>query len=184
MIEQIQEVQRRLPSIVRSALESAPYLLAGFIGSNMEQRAQQNGAVAFAPSQSSRVATGTGALYRSFLPKDRNNITRITGTSVEIESKLRYAAIHEYGGKIQAKKKVSSVRRKKEVFAMEQFFWAKFKETGSPYYRNLALRINEYGFVTVPARPYFEPALKEFEDSGFDALLEQIMQPIAQIING
>lgn len=184
MIEQLQEIQRRFPAIVKSALESAPYLLAGYIGEQMDFRPAQNGAVAFAPSTSKNLATGKGDLYRSFLPKDKNNITKVSGTSVEIGSKLPYATIHEYGGEIRAKKKVSSLNRKKEVFAMEQFFWRKYFETGSPLYKNLALRINEFGFITMPARPYFEPAMQAFEKDGFDQLLDNIMQPIAAIING
>lgn len=184
MIEQLQEVQRRFPAIVKSALESAPYLLAGFIAEQMDFRAAQNDAVAFTTSDSKRLATGKGDLYRSFLPKDKNNITKVSGTSVEIGSKLIYAKIHEYGGIIKAKKKVSSLKRKKEVYAMEQMFWARYYETGSPLYKNLALRINEFGFITMPARPYFEPAMDEFDKSGFEQLLDNIMEPIVAIING
>lgn len=177
----IEQVQRQFPSIVKAALLQAPFLIAAYIGDEMERSPGQGNAVPFAPSSASKLQLGKGNLFRSYLPRDQNNVTNITGTSVVFGSKLAYAGIHETGGVIHAKKKIT--KGKKEVYAMAKYFWYKYKTTGSPYFRALALKVQRDGFITIKQRAYLAPAMKEFEQEGFTELGKYILNPIEAIFN-
>lgn len=122
----------------------------------------------------------TGALYRSFVPKSKNNIFKaeITENSIVINigSSLPYAKIHETGGLIVPKKRKPNFR-----YAMESFFWAKFYKTGSQYYKNLALKIRKKGFIRIPARKYITKATKKFEKEFLPLLLADFIGILERI---
>ncbi|MCU7494751.1 MAG: hypothetical protein HF314_12080 [Ignavibacteria bacterium] len=79
-----------------------------------------------------------------------------TATESVVGTNYKTAALHNFGGVIKAKKIVGSVKRKKDVFAMEQFFWMKWYESGKKdnYYKALAFHVHKTGQITVPARPF------------------------------
>ena len=77
---------------------------------------------------------------------DSNGLTAVLGT------KKPYAETQEFGQRISSKGK------------MHKFFWAKYKESqGNKFYKIMALSVLKHGFITIKARPYFKPAMKEFE---------------------
>ena len=146
--EVVPEVRR----IIKDEMLQIPFLMSALIGANMEKG---NRSTRIAPSTSNRVATQSGNLFQSFVPNKAGNLTKFTDTggvaSVEYGSKLEYARVHELGAFIRTKGK------------MEGFFWARYRETKLPYYRNIALKIRHRGGVQIPARPFFAPAVEEFK---------------------
>ena len=107
-----------------------------------------------APSTSTKLAINTGKLFRSFARGSEGNVYRVQESSgnfeLEYGSDLPYARIQETGGFIKSKGK------------MEGYFWARYKETGVAYFRNIAIKVRRVGGVNIPARPYFAPALQRF----------------------
>lgn len=161
------ELQNQLKPIINNQLLRFPFMMQAFIGSQMVNTGLKS---RIAPSTNARLEINTGNLFRSFARGSVGNIYKVNVSNnlyeLEYGSSLPYARIHEYGGVIKAKKKVSSVKRKKETWAMAQFFWAKFSETENKYFKNLALHVEKEGSVTIPKRPYFDPALQKVRTSG------------------
>lgn len=180
----VEKIIAEFPAIVQAALRQSPFLISAYIGEQMQRSGNPNGAIAFAPSTSQQLSLGKGDLFRSFIPRDKNNILNISGTSIEFGSKLPYAEIHETGGIVYAKKKASSRAKKKETFVMAQYFWYMHKKTASPYYKYLALKVERDGYISIPQRAYLKPALEKFEKEGFEHLLASIMTPIQRMLDG
>lgn len=167
----LQKIEGELPSYIKGAIKQLPVLMQGYIGQEMEFRGQGRNAVAFAPSSSTKLQLGTGALFRSFLPKDKNNRYVETPTGYTNESLLPYATIQDEGGFIKTKGK------------MEGYFWHRFKETKSPYYRSLALHVRKVGGVTIKARPYFKAAEKRLSDEGIPQFQQMILDRVIAILS-
>lgn len=66
------------------------------------------------------------------------------------------ASLMHFGGEIRAKKKLGSVKRKRDVWAMEQYFWSQYYKSNKKekLYMILALHMQKHNSVTVPARPF------------------------------
>ena len=66
------------------------------------------------------------------------------------------AALMQFGGVIKAKKILGSVKRKKNVWAMEQYFWSQWFKSGKKQklFMILALHMQKHDSLTVPARPF------------------------------
>lgn len=74
--------------------------------------------------------------------KLRRSITSvITGNRLRFTTSEPYAAIHNEGGTITVTKQ------------MNAFFWAKFKETGQPHWKRLAL-VKVSSKLTIPKRQF------------------------------
>jgi|GEM_PF-2714409 len=71
-------------------------------------------------------------------------------------SPLVYAALMHFGGEVKAKKILGSVKRKKDVYAMEQYFWRMWYVTNKKEkaFKIMALHVSKYGKFTVKARPF------------------------------
>lgn len=177
LLQKLERVEREFPEHLKGALKRMPFIFQGYIGAEMDFREQQRNSVAFAPSSSQKLQTGKGTLYKSFAPKDKNNIYEERSDGFTVGSKLPYATIQEYGGFVESKGKMTS------------FFWGKFYATGSPYYRNLALslmkkkREGKKVGVNMKAKPYFAPAEKKFSNEGVNELHNMVLKQIAAIIN-
>lgn len=68
----------------------------------------------------------------------------------------RGAALMHFGGEVKAKKKLGSVKRKKDVWAMEQYFWSQYYKSDKKekLFKILALHMQKHNSITVPARPF------------------------------
>lgn len=66
------------------------------------------------------------------------------------------AALMHFGGEVKAKKILGSVKRKKDVWAMEQYFWRRWFESGKKqkFFMILALHMQKHNSINVPARPF------------------------------
>lgn len=117
-----------------------------------------------------------GNLFRSFSRNNDNNIFKVqqSGDNFEVEygSKVPYALIHEYGGTINhpGGQPYKIIGNGKAVFVKKTDPEAKDLKKTKPH------------SITMPARPYFNPAVKKFEsenkwnDEVRDALIKGIQQ--------
>lgn len=159
-----------LRPVIIKAVERMPIVMQAYIGTNMTFQGQAD---RIAPSKDSKVATYSGALFRSFAKGQPGNVFKVTdqGSNFEVEygSSIKYAAIQEFGGFIKATpvtviKSKSGRKMNKSTYVMAQFFWAKYYTTKQPYFKRLALGVEKNGGVNIPARPYFTPAVDKLRN--------------------
>lgn len=147
----VAQLQGILRPIINDQLLRFPFVMQALIGTQMERSGLKE---RIAPSTSTKLAINTGKLFRSFARGSEGNVYRVQESSgnfeLEYGSDLPYARIQETGGFIKSKGK------------MEGYFWARYKETGVAYFRNIAIKVRRVGGVNIPARPYFAPALQRF----------------------
>lgn len=147
----VAQLQGILRPIINDQLLRFPFVMQAFIGTQIERSGLKE---RIAPSTSTKLAINTGKLFRSFARGSEGNVYRVRESSgnfeLEYGSDLPYARIQETGGFIKSKGK------------MEGYFWARYKETGVAYFRNIAIKVRRVGGVNIPARPYFAPALQRF----------------------
>ena len=135
------------------------------------------------PSSSAGLRIRTGGLLRSFLPKNKwglfSFVSTDRGLQVTVGSRRPYATIHETGGVIRAKRFKQTSRGVFPVMAL--YFFARYRETKSEYYKNLFLAVRKKGFVAIPARHYFSSAMEEFRRAQFPRLLGGFAQKLLQV---
>lgn len=167
----VAQLQGILRPIINDQLLRFPFVMQAFIGTQMERSGLKE---RIAPSTSTKLAINTGKLFRSFARSSEGNVYRVQESSgnfeLEYGSDLPYARIQETGGFIKTKGK------------MEGYFWARYKETGVAYFRNIAIKVRRVGGVNIPARPYFAPALQRFrQDNKYqDGVRTAIIKGIQQ----
>lgn len=167
----VAQLQGILRPIINDQLLRFPFVMQAFIGTQMERSGLKE---RIAPSTSTKLAINTGKLFRSFARGSEGNVYRVQESSgnfeLEYGSELPYARIQETGGFIKTKGK------------MEGYFWARYKETGVAYFRNIAIKVRRVGGVNIPARPYFAPALQRFrQDNKYeDGVRTAVIQGIQQ----
>jgi len=167
----VAQLQGILRPIINDQLLRFPFVMQAFIGTQMERSGLKE---RIAPSTSTKLAINTGKLFRSFARGSEGNVYRVQESSgnfeLEYGSDLPYARIQETGGFIKSKGK------------MEGYFWARYKETGVAYFRNIAIKVRRVGGVNIPARPYFAPALQRFrQDNKYqDGVRTAVIQGIQQ----
>lgn len=167
----VAQLQGILRPIINDQLLRFPFVMQAFIGTQMERSGLKE---RIAPSTSTKLAINTGKLFRSFARGSEGNVYRVQESSgnfeLEYGSDLPYARIQETGGFIKSKGK------------MEGYFWARYKETGVAYFRNIAIKVRRVGGVNIPARPYFAPALQRFrQDNKYqDGVRTAIIKGIQQ----
>ena len=165
----VAHLQGILKPIINDQLLRFPFVMQAFIGTQMERSGLKT---RIAPSTSTKVAINTGKLFRSFARGSEGNVYKVTESGgifgLEYGSDLPYARIQETGGFIASKGK------------MEGYFWARYRETGVAYFRNIALKVRRVGGVQIPARPYFAPAVQRFrQDTKYaDGVRSAIIQGI------
>ena len=177
----VAQLQGILKPIINDQLLRFPFVMQAFIGTQMERSGLKE---RIAPSTSTKLAINTGTLFRSFARGSEGNVYKVSESSgkfeVEYGSKVAYAKIHEYGGRVEALVEVSSVKRKKKTTTMAQYFWRKYIETGVKYFMYIAMKIERVGYVDIPARPYFAPAVQRFrQDNKYaDGVRSAVIQGI------
>lgn len=111
----------------------------------------------------------TRNLFRS-IQASATNDTAIASTN------RRGAALMNFGGEVKAIKKLGSVKRKKDVWAMEQYFWAMYYKSNKKenLYKILALHMQKHNSIVVPARPFMV-----LTDPYKDMIIEEIRRHVA-----
>jgi len=66
------------------------------------------------------------------------------------------ATLMHFGGEVKAKKKLGSVKRKKDVWAMEQYFWHQWYASNKKqkFFKILALHMQTHNSIYVDASPF------------------------------
>jgi len=170
--------------VIADQLQQFPAFMQISIAKFMKDQGGTGGATSRAPvfNSGNILYKTSGALFTSFIKNDPNNVYRASQSgnqfTLEYGSKIPYAKIHEYGGFIAAKKRASSVKRNKEVWVMSQYFWRKYMETKAPFFKRIALSIEVKGGVNMRARPYWNPAIKDFKSNGQPKFEQAIKQAI------
>lgn len=171
--QRLLDVKAKLPSALKTEARKSMYEVAAIMSSQYMRKGEGgNEQSVIGPSRSDKLGVGTGALYRSFLPGNENNELKIEvsddSISIESTSKLKYALVHEKGMFIASKGR------------MEKFFWGKFRSTGNPYMKAMALSVRKRGGVNIPARPFIAPSIKDWQDKQSSAMLGRIVKVIEQ----
>jgi len=155
--EQITNIIR---PVVADQLQQFPAFMQLSIAKFIKNQGATGGATNRAPvfNTGNSLFSVSGGLFQSFIKNNKNNVYKASQSgsqfTLEYGSKIPYARIHELGGFINAIKRASSVKRKKEVWVMAQFFWRKYMETKAPFFKRIALSIENKGGVNIKARPY------------------------------
>lgn len=171
----IEQLEQRLPEIIKGALKRVPVLFQGYIGVQFGDTGRKGSNFVAPKNTSNRLRIDTGRLFRSFLPNSADNILQFTqnGTQfgVTIGTKVPYAQIHEEGGTI------SQPRSQKQ----RRFFWAMYYQTKDEKFKFAAISPKPLT-IRIPARPYFKPATDEFLQKGIPSLQATIRQSIIDAI--
>lgn len=172
--------------VVADQLQQFPAFMQLSIAKFIKNQGATGGATNRAPvfNTGNNLFSVSGNLFQSFIKNNQNNIYRAStsGSQITLEygTKVPYAKIHEIGGFINAIKRASSVKRKRETYVMAQFFWRKYMETKAPFFKRIALSIEKKGGVNIKARPFWNPAIEDFKKSGQPKFERQMKQAIVQ----
>lgn len=203
MLFDVKHIARQIKQTAELIPEELPLYISKYLKSSSQGRG-------FAKSMNKNLQDKTGTLYRSFTPRDKNNITDIKynsdGVQITYGSKLPYASIHETGAFIKATpvtvirkykpttKKYNPIKNAKitmgekrtpfQTFQMARYFWAMYYKTEDENYKYTALSVHKLGGVKIPKREYFAPAMKDFEREGLPIILNEFLNNILSGANG
>lgn len=102
----------------------------------------------------------SGDMYNAVKAEKQNQFSAAVSVNVP------YAAVHEYGLKNQ----VATARQ-------IRFFWAMWRSTRDGMWKALALK----GSYTIPARPYYRPAIDEGKDEALNAVMREAASVLTRI---
>ncbi len=155
-----------IPNWLKDMGQRGAVAMQGFIGAEMgvadvsESYKQGKSNTAFNPAEETwsnekNLRVKGGRLLASFGKDSPDTLTKIENDkfslNVTVGSKLPYANVHEEGMQIKSKGR------------MHKYFWAMYYKTSNPFFERMALSVMARGGVTILPRPYFKPAVKEFE---------------------
>lgn len=125
-------------------------------------------------SSNPRLRVQSGRLLKSFTPKKPGSLSnvKITGYKVDINigTNLVYANPHEYGMFIKSKGR------------MHKYFWAKYASSRNEFYKIMALSVIKKGGIRLKKRPYFIPALVNFQKNYIQQWLTLIFNRILKAL--
>ena len=172
-------LKTELPKIMKRAMQDASMAISGYIGAYMSTRAvsaaYKSGASdsPFVNSTNRNPAKGegtlrlaSGRLFKSFQKGKDGNITEVeiveAAATLKIGSSVPYAAIHEYGGTIN--------HPGGTPYMIVDDGRVLFLKKGDPR----AVRTTRAHAITMPARPYLAPALRQFEKEALPTIQQNI----------
>lgn len=168
-------LEQRVPQALKSLVQQIPYILQPFVAEMLGDAGSRRDLSSADFSSSSRLQTRSGDLLRSLIPGEKWNIWKVKPTSdgidLEMGTEAPYAAIQDEGGKIKGTER------------MIRFFWAAYSKSQNDFWRILALSVRSKGYIQIKARPYWGPAMAEFEDDGVDIIIEMIVDELLEIWN-
>ena len=179
--------------VIADQMQQFPVFMQISIAKFMKDQGATGGATSAAPvfNTGNVLYKSSGNLFQSFIKNNPNNIYRAkqSGNKFELEygSKVVYAAIHEFGGFIKGTpltviKSKSGRKMKKETTKMAQFFWFKYYKTKAPFFKRIALSVEQKGGVDIKARPYWQNAINDFNSNVKERFTQQMRIAIVQQI--
>ena len=191
LTKNIESVAKLLFATISEVKAELPFNIAAQIQSNMgtgDKAYDKMKATWSSSQQLQHRGSNGGGLAQSF-GGGKNSSTEITiqdfSVKAKIGSKLPYANIHERGGFIAAKKyKVTKSGRK--IPAMAAYFWAMYFKSNqaNPFFKTMALSVTKKGGVDIPARPYFDSAIKAIQKHYDEVIYPDIELNIEKAWNG
>ena len=160
------ELQNQLKPIINNQLLRFPFMMQAYIGTfmkkttfNFDKMKTQEGFKNPNTGQGS-LRISKGNLFRSFSRGDINNIYKVnvSGNSYELEygSSVKYALIHEYGGTINHPGGTPYI-----IGEGGKAYFVKKSYSGER-----EVKFTKAHSISMPARPYFAPALQKVRTSG------------------
>lgn len=187
-----QKVMNAIRPVIADQLQQFPILMQVHLAKYIKNSGSVGGANERAPvfNTGSQIYNVTGGLWKSFVRRNSDgNIYKFSETKDGAQliwgTKVPYARIHEYGGKIKGTPvtilQTKSGRKYKDgktTVKMAQYFWWRYSETKAPFFKILALAAHKNKGVTIKARPFFEPAFEDFKSETQPKFKKQIEKAI------
>lgn len=154
MTDNLNQINQFFSKLKLKSTNNRPLMIkiAGHLADNVEHNIESQGADVPGGWPSGKMfggqqLIGQGNLLRSIQSKAEENEAMASTNRVG-------AALMNFGGEVKAKKILGSVKRKRDVWGMEQFFWRKWYESGEKEenWRILALHMMKHNSITVKAR--------------------------------
>lgn len=188
----VQSLKALFKPVIEDQLQTFPIFMQLELSKHIKNLGSVGGQNTNAPvfNTGNQIYSVSGKLWKSFVRRNtEGNIYQMqdipSGKKLIWGTSLPYANIHEFGGFIKGtpitviKSKAGRPMRKSTV-QMAQFFWAKWYETKSPFYRRLALSAERKKGVNMKARPFFAPAVKSFRADGQKKFEDQMKNAIVK----
>lgn len=163
---QITALERALPSYLEDLGEELQHVFHAFV----EESFQLSGGGG--QNTSDRLRVQTGALTRSFIPRQPGNATVLTTTGgvlrMSIGTSVAYARIHEEGGFVKSKGKMAG------------YMMARYIETRDEKWLYMSLSVKKKGGVMIRPRPYMAPASQELQRYAPDFVQRSLLHFLAR----
>jgi phage gpG-like protein len=159
--------------VIADQMQQFPVFMQISIAKFMKDQGATGGAssVATVFNTGDKLYKQKGTLFQSFIKNNANNVYKAkqSGNTFELEygTKVKYSAIHEFGGKINSTPK--SIR-----FALAMAI----KTNWSPMWTAIYGAMKNKGFIFIKPRPYFRPAIQDFKKNGQSKFEEQLKKAI------
>jgi phage gpG-like protein len=191
-----QKIMNAIRPVIADQIQKFPILMQVHLAKYIKNSGSVGGEYQSAPifNTGNQIYSVTGGLWKSFVRRNSNgNVYKFTetkdGAKLVWGTNIKYAAIHEYGGFIKGTPitvlKTSKGRVYKDgktTTKMSQFFWWRYSETKSPFFKILALSSHKNKGVNIKARPYFQPALDDFKSTSQQTFKKQIENSIVETL--
>lgn len=175
----LQQAMDVVNPVIADQLQMFPAFMQASIAKFIKDQGATGGATSVATvfNTGDKLHSMKGTLFQSFIKGNVNNIYKSnrSGTQFTLEygTKVKYAKIHEYGGKINATPK--SIK-----FALAMAIKTNWSPMWKAIYGSLkgSKAAKNKGFILMKARPYFKPAVEDFKKTGQKEFELQIRKAI------
>jgi hypothetical protein len=196
MSERLTRLERDILGIVKKGAQTLPFEISAFVLDRMDftkPKVGKKGVRRLPPNKGDRLRTLYGNLTRALTPGQKGNVSEVSlggksivnikfGFDPKTQVKqgprtgdLRYGVLHEYGGTIKHPGGTAYFSSKgKTRFVSNESAGKYFAKTGRELPRTKAHSI------TIPARPYLRPGIKDFQDdpAGYAAFVDELLVQI------
>ena len=169
----IDQAKDTIGKAVSDYLQRFPAFIQANLGKYIKNAGSTGGekSVATVFNTGNKLYSVSGKLFQSFIKGNVNNIYKVTqnGSSYNLEygTKVVYAKIHEYGGQIKATDKSKRFARAMIV-----------KTNRSPMWIRIYAAMRKKGYITMPKRPYFKPAVEDFYNNDYPAFQAEMRKSV------
>ena len=198
--ERLKMLERSIQSIVKDAMQRAPYELSAYILDEMiftKPERRKDGTRKLPPNRGSKLRTLYGNLSRALTPKGKGNISKVVPDGKDILSlqfgfnpifpvkqgprlgDLRYGLLHEKGGTIPHPGGTPyMVIKGKAKFVTKAAAGKYFAKTGRE------LPVTKAHTITMPKRPFLKPGKAKYMKQEFPKLIDEIIERVIDELGG
>ncbi len=158
---------KQLKNLLVSLSKKLPTLMAAYIASQMKKGSKKDKPYF---RTSDKLTNQSGELWKSFFQSGKSNVSKFNMNNFSIEGVFGtdkpYASVQEKGMFVHSKGK------------MHKYFWAMYYQTKYEWYKQMALSVLSKGGINIKARPFFEPAMKEFKEDGIPKIINTLFMQL------